>query len=77
MDATGKFLYNTVIYPTPPQSDTAGATFKLLEMISKYKIDVIVIGNGTASRESEQFVSQALQQLESTSDKLQAIVGET
>jgi uncharacterized protein len=64
MDATGKFLYNTVIYPTPPQSDIAGATLKLLEMIEQYRVDVIVIGNWTASRESEQFVSQALQQLE-------------
>ena len=64
MDATGKFLYNTVIYPTPPQSDIAGATVKLLEMISKYKVDVIVIGNGTASRESEQFVSDTLKTLE-------------
>lgn len=61
LDPTGKFLYNTVIYPTPPQSDIAGATMKLLEMIEKYKVDVIVIGNGTGSRESEQFVSHALQ----------------
>lgn len=60
MDATGKFLYNTVIYPTPPQSDILWATVTLLEMIAKYKVDVIVIGNGTASRESEQFVSECL-----------------
>lgn len=60
MDATGKFLYNTVIYPTPPQSDIAGATKSLLDMIAKYKVDVIVIGNGTGSRESEKFVGEVI-----------------
>ncbi len=49
-----------VIYPHEPVNDKVGATKKLLELIDKYKIDVIAIGNGTASRESEKFVSAAI-----------------
>ena len=49
-----------VIYPHEPVNDKAGATKKLLELIDKYKIDIIAIGNGTASRESEKFVSDAI-----------------
>lgn len=49
-----------VIYPHEPVNDKVGATKKLLELIDKYKIDIIAIGNGTASRESEKFVSAAI-----------------
>lgn len=49
-----------VIYPHEPVNDKVGATKKLLELIDKYKIDVIAIGNGTASRESEKFLSAAI-----------------
>ena len=49
-----------VIYPHEPVNDKIGATKKLLELIDKYKIDIIAIGNGTASRESEKFVSAAI-----------------
>lgn len=49
-----------VIYPHEPVNDKVGATKKLLELIDKYKIDIIAIGNGTASRESEKFVSEAI-----------------
>ncbi len=49
-----------VIYPHEPVNDKIGATKKLLELIDKYKIDIIAIGNGTASRESEKFVSDAI-----------------
>lgn len=49
-----------VIYPHEPVNDKAGATKKLLELIDKYKIDIIAIGNGTASRESEKFVSETI-----------------
>lgn len=49
-----------VIYPHEPVNDKVGATKKLLELIDKYKIDIIAIGNGTASRESEKFVSDAI-----------------
>ena len=49
-----------VIYPHEPVNDKVGATKKLLELIDKYKIDIVAIGNGTASRESEKFVSDAI-----------------
>ena len=49
-----------VIYPHEPINDKAGAAKKLLELIDKYKIDIIAIGNGTASRESEKFVSETI-----------------
>ena len=49
-----------VIYPNEPVNDKAGAAKKLLELIDKYKIDIIAIGNGTASRESEKFVSETI-----------------
>lgn len=58
VDKTGKFLYNTVIYPTEPQKKIAESEKALLEMIKKFKIDLIVIGNWTASRESEKFISE-------------------
>lgn len=51
-----------VIYPHEPVNDKVGATKKLLELIDKYKIDIIAIGNGTASRESEKFVSAAIKE---------------
>lgn len=60
IDDTGKLLDYTTVYPTEPQNDVEGATKKLLEFISKYKIDMIAIGNGTASRESEKFVADLI-----------------
>lgn len=49
-----------VIYPHEPVNDKAGSAKKILELIDKYKIDIIAIGNGTASRESEKFVSETI-----------------
>lgn len=60
IDATGKPLETTVVYPTPPQNKTAEAEKKLLALIEKYGVDLISIGNGTASRESELFVAEML-----------------
>ena len=60
IDATGKPLETTVAYPTPPQNKTAEAEKKLLGLIEKYGVDLISIGNGTASRESELFVAEML-----------------
>lgn len=57
VDKTWKFLYNTVIYPTAPQNKVEEAEKLMLKMIKDYKIDLIVIWNGTASRESEKIVS--------------------
>ena len=60
IDATGKPLETAVVYPTPPQNKTAEAEKKLLGLIEKYGVDLISIGNGTASRESELFVAEML-----------------
>ena len=60
IDATGKPLETTVVYPTPPQNKTAEAEKKLLALIEKYGVDLISIGNGTASRGSELFVAEML-----------------
>ena len=60
VDETGKVLDKTVVYPTPPQSKTEEATKTLIGLINKYKVDVISIGNGTASKESEIFVSELI-----------------
>lgn len=57
VDGTGKVLDTTVVYPTPPQKKIEEAKKTLEKLIDKYKVDVISIGNGTASKESEIFVS--------------------
>lgn len=64
IDETGKPLETTVVYPTPPQNKTAEAEKKLTDLIKKYDVDLISIGNGTASRESEQFVAEMLKKLD-------------
>lgn len=56
LDETGKLLYNETIYPHPPKSDTKMAVKKIGTMVSAYKIEAIAIGNGTAGRETEQFI---------------------
>ncbi len=56
IDSLGNVLDTTVVYPTPPQSRVEEATAKLLSLINKHKVDIISIGNGTASKESEIFV---------------------
>ncbi len=61
VDGTGKFLANATIYPTPPKNDVAGAQATLKQLIEKYKVRLIAIGNGTASRETDAFVTQLLQ----------------
>ena len=60
IDETGKVLDTGVIYPTEPQNDIEGSQKTLINLISKYNINMIAIGNGTASRESEEFVSDTL-----------------
>ncbi len=62
VDGTGKVLDTTVVYPTPPQNKTADAKEVLGKLIKKHKIDVISIGNGTASKESEIFVADMLKE---------------
>lgn len=60
VDKNGKLLDYTTVYPTKPQNDVDGAKKTLKGLIEKYNIDIISIGNGTASRESEQFVSEMI-----------------
>ena len=62
IDETGKVLDYTTVYPTEPQNDVVGAKKELLKLIDKYKINMIAIGNGTASRESEMFVSDMIKE---------------
>jgi len=60
IDETGKVLDTATVYPTAPQNDTEGAEKELLKLIKKDKVNMISIGNGTASRESEMFVSDMI-----------------
>lgn len=57
LDAQGILLHNEAIYPHPPKSETALAGRKLVKLVEQYKIEAIAIGNGTASRETERFVT--------------------
>ena len=61
LDAQGNLLHHEIIYPHPPRNQVRQATEALRRMIRTYKIEVIAIGNGTASRESETFISNILQ----------------
>ena len=74
IDETGKLLDYTTVYPTEPQNDVEGAKKELLKLIQKDKIDMIAIGNGTASRESEMFVSDMIKDVKH--DICYAIVSE-
>ena len=57
LDAQGGLLHNEAIYPHPPKSEYSLAARKLVKLVEQYKIEAIAIGNGTASRETEQFVT--------------------
>lgn len=60
LDRQGALLHNDTIYPHPPQNETAKSVSKLLTLIDKYSIEAVAIGNGTASRETEDFIKQYL-----------------
>ena len=74
IDKNGKLLETATVYPTEPQNDVVGATKVINELIDKYKINMIAIGNGTASRESEMFISNLISQR--TEEIYYAIVSE-
>ena len=74
IDETGKLLATTTVYPTEPQNDVEGAKKQLVKLINTYNINMIAIGNGTASRESETFVSNMISEL--NRDIYYAIVSE-
>ena len=62
VDATGKFMTSTAIYPTPPKNDIEGAGKTLLKLINQFGVTLIAIGNGTASRETDKFVTDLIRQ---------------
>ena len=74
IDETGKVLDTATIYPTAPQNDVENSKKTLLDLIKKDNINIIAIGNGTASRESEQFVSDVIK--EASKDVNYVIVSE-
>ena len=63
VDATGKLLETATVYPFPPKNDVNGAKIELARLIARHKIDLIAIGNGTASRETEKLVGEMLEAL--------------
>ena len=74
IDETGKLLATTTVYPTAPQNDVKKKKKELLGLIKKYSINMIAIGNGTASRESEMFVAEMIK--EADHEVFYAIVSE-
>jgi len=64
IDQTGKVLATATVYPTEPQNDVEGSKKVLKDLINKFDVNMISIGNGTASRESEQFVSNMLKEID-------------
>nr|WP_052336055.1 Tex family protein [Rhodopirellula sallentina] len=75
VDGTGKFLTNTTIYPTPPKNDVESAKKKLLSLIEKHGVELIAIGNGTASRETDAFVGSLI--AENKLDVTKVVVSES
>ena len=70
VDATGRFLENTTIFPTAPKNDTAGAAKKILGLIKKHSAELVAIGNGTASRETDAFVAELIKTEKLSIDKV-------
>lgn len=64
VDDTGRVLITAVIYPTPPQNKVEEAEKVMLQLIDKFKVDLISIGNGTASKESEVFIANLLKKID-------------
>ncbi|MFP4016069.1 MAG: Tex family protein [Halanaerobiales bacterium] len=69
IDETGKLLGTATIYPHPPQNDIEGSLKLITEYIKNYKVDAIAIGNGTASRETEFFIADLIQELNRVYEK--------
>ncbi|MEQ9266241.1 MAG: Tex family protein [Balneolaceae bacterium] len=66
VDETGKYFEGTTIYPTPPRNQVEQSEKVIASLIDKYKVNLIAIGNGTASRETEQFVAKFIQKRQKT-----------
>ena len=71
VDPTGKVLDTTVIYPTPPKNQVKEAMAAIHKLIEKHKVDIIALGNGTASRESEKVISDYIRE---TKSKVQYVI---
>jgi uncharacterized protein len=69
IDETGKVLDTTTVYPTEPQNDVEGAKAELTKLILKDNVQMFAIGNGTASRESEQFVASLIKEIKEKYNK--------
>lgn len=69
LDSTGKFLENVAVYPTLPKKDIEGTKKTLKALIYKYDVDVISLGNGTASRESEEVISEMISEIKKETGK--------
>ncbi len=77
VDGTGKLVETATLYPFPPKSDLRGAEAALAAAITRHKIELIAIGNGTASRETERFVAEVLKRLpEGVKQPVKVIVSE-
>lgn len=76
VDSTGKCLATSVIYPTPPQNKKEEAIRELKSLTEKFNVDIIAIGNGTASGESERFVSEFIKSLSSKKKPVYCVVNE-
>ena len=74
LDSTGKFLENVAVYTTVPRRDIVGTKKTLKELIYKYDVDVISLGNGTASRESEEVIAEMISEIKKESGKEVAYV---
>ena len=74
LDSTGKFLEKATVYPTLPKNDVEGTKKILKELIYKYDVDVISLGNGTASRESEEVISEMISEIKKETGKELAYV---
>ena len=74
LDSTGKFLENVAVYPTEPKKDIEGTKKTLKALIKKYDVDVISLGNGTASRESEEVIAEMLSEFKKETGKELAYV---
>ena len=76
VDETGKYLEGTTIYPTPPRNQIEKSASTVRTLLKKHKVDLIAIGNGTASRETEQFVADLLQNSQDIENVSYLIVNE-
>ena len=76
VDATGKVLETATLYPFPPRRDMAGAEAALLALLARHRVELIAIGNGTASRETDRFVAEALGRMPQEARPVRVIVSE-